>query len=662
MVTFAQIPLMKKILLVLSVLWCAVLYPQVVINEIDVDSPGVDDREFIELKSAVPFFPLDGYVVVLYNGSPTSSTANRSYFTVDLDGYVTDANGIITIGSVLVSPVPQILISANVIQNGEDAVALYLGNSSDFPMNTLATSANLVDALVYGTSDPLALDLMALLGETVQIDENLNSQVTSQSIQRTPDGSYEVKAPTPGANNDGSGFIYNGLSILVSQSTINEGDAVQITITSQTAVTSATSLSFSINNSTFNNSDISGTLSVVIPAGSTSATSVLTVIDDAIDEGDELMMVRFGALPDGFNRLNDAIEVRVIDNDYMVSGWGTPLNPTYGQVTSMAPSGYYASLEGKSGAELRQALRDIIANPAVVREHNYGDIETILKQADQNPLNSNEVWLMYVEQGRSKYKFQTSSSSVGFWNREHIFPQSRGGFADATSSIPDGINVWDVTDANDIAAGHSDAHHLRAEDGPENTSRSNRDYGSDYNGPAGNQGSWKGDVARALFYMEIRYSALSLVNGNPPDNTVGQMGDLASLLEWHVADPADDFEMNRNNVVYQWQQNRNPFIDYPLLVDYIWGANAGQTWSFSLATVDSEALRVVLYPNPGDGALTVAGIAGASTLEVFSIAGERIATFECYGTTTVDLAVPSGFYLAKVTSEGKSVVRKLVVK
>ena len=56
------------------------------------------------------------------------------------------------------------------------------------------------------------------------------------------------------------------------------------------------------------------------------------------------------------------------------------------------------------------------------------------------------------------------------------------------------------------------------------------------------------------------------------------MGDLKTLLEWNKIDPADDFEMNRNNVIYNWQKNRNPFIDHPELVDYIWGDKYGEIW------------------------------------------------------------------------------------
>ncbi|HLT53718.1 MAG TPA: hypothetical protein VKZ97_07500, partial [Flavobacteriaceae bacterium] len=94
-------------------------YSQVVINELDCDTPGVDTQEFVELKSDTPNFPLDGYVVVMFNGS--ASGGNTSYVALDLDGYQTDINGLLLIGSNSVSPVPQYLISENVIQNGADA-------------------------------------------------------------------------------------------------------------------------------------------------------------------------------------------------------------------------------------------------------------------------------------------------------------------------------------------------------------------------------------------------------------------------------------------------------------------------------------------------------------------------------------------------------------
>jgi hypothetical protein len=257
--------------------------------------------------------------------------------------------------------------------------------------------------------------------------------------------------------------------------------------------------------------------------------------------------------------------------------------------------------------------------------------------------------------------FQDSNSNVGKWNREHIFPQSRGGFQDGTLSFADGINIWLPTNADDILAGHADAHHIRAEDGPENSLRSNRDYGSDYNGPSGNLSSWKGDVARSLFYMAVRYNALSLVNGNPADTTVGQIGDLASLLQWNTSDPRDDFEMNRNNYIYTWQVNRNPFIDYPNLADYIFGANVGQPWFSILSNTNFEESKVVIYPNPSKGEITISGIDSEYSVEVYNSLGSKIYESKFVGSNKIQTNWSSGVYFAKITSNSKAVVKKIVV-
>ncbi|MCI4443790.1 MAG: endonuclease [Lentimicrobium sp.] len=654
---------MKNIFTLLIFLFTYVTYGQVVINELDCDTPSTDDKEFIELKSTTPNFPLDGYVLVFFNGNVASSTANKSYFTISLNGLTTDANGIILIGNTLISPVPEKIFSDNSIQNGPDGVGLYLGSTSDFPLNTLATTTNLIDALVYDTGTTLVPTLQSLLGVTVQINENANSLQTTQSIQRKNDGTYETKAPTPGANNDGSGIIFNGITIAVSTVDKNEGDSFSITFTTQTNVTNDLTFTFSLNNGTFNTSDFTGNTTVTIPTGSNTFTTTIALTDDIVDEGDEVLKIKFGTIPSQYNRLNDNILIRVIDNDYVVAPYGTPLNPTYGIVSSTAPAGYYDSLEGLSGAALKQAVQNIIANPTVVHAQNYGDIIDILKKADQNPLNSNQVWLMYVEKPRSKLDFQDTGINTGKWNREHIYPQSRGGYTDGTSSIPDGINVWLPTNADDILAGHGDAHHIRAEDGPENSLRSNKDYGlTGYNGPSGTMGSWKGDVARAVFYMAVRYNALSVVNGDIPDTTVGQLGDLASLLLWNGLDPSDDFEMNRNNYIYTWQVNRNPFIDYPDLANYIWGAKAGQVWHFNLSTNDFANLKVNLYPNPAKKTITISGLNEMATIEIYNTIGAKMLEKNFTGETKLNIDFPSGIYFAKINSGDKTVVKKILIE
>ena len=653
---------MKNIFTLIVILFTYVNYGQVVINELDSDTPSTDDREFIELKSATPNFSLDGYVLVLFNGNATSTAANQSYYTLDLDGLTTDANGIILIGNSLVSPVPDKLFPDNIIQNGADGVGIYLGNASDFPEFTLATTTNLIHALMYDTNDADATALMNLLGVSVQYNEGQNSLPATQSVQRKNDGTYETKNPTPGANNDGSGVAFNGITITANIANKNEGDSFPITFTTQNNVSSDLTFTFSLNNYSFNSADFTVNTTVFIPTGSNTFTTTIKLIDDVFNEGDEVLKIKFGAIPSQYKRLNDNIEIQVIDNDFTVAPFGTPLNPTYGIVSSTAPTGYYDSLEGKSGLALKQAIQDIIANPNVVHAHNYGDIIAILKTADQNPKNSNEVWLMYVEQSRSKLEFQDTGINTGKWNREHIYPQSRGGYADGTLSIPDGINVWLPTNANDILAGHADAHHLRAEDAAENSLRSNKEYGlTGYTGPSGTAGSWKGDVARALFYMAVRYNALSVVNGDIAD-TVGQLGDLASLLTWNTLDPSDDFEMNRNNYIYTWQVNRNPFIDYPDLANYIWGSKAGQVWHSNLSTNDFTDLRIDLYPNPAHKSITISGLNEKATIEIYNTIGTKVLLENFTGETQLNIDFPAGIYFAKINTADKTIVKKILIE
>lgn len=654
--------MLKKLLCLIALACFSVSNAQIVINEIDANTPSTDVKEFIELKTPAPFTALDGYVLVFFNGS-SSGLTNLSYLAIDLDGLVTDGNGNIVLGNPLLVPAASYNIPQETIQNGPDAVAIYLGNAEDFPNGTAGTTTNLIDALIYSNSGTTsATVLMTALNRTVSYNENANGHADTESIQRKSDGTYEIKTPTPRANNDGSGIIYNGITASFSANPVTEGQNLTITFTTDTVVTSNLNFSITLNNGSFNSADFTGNLNITIPSGSSSGSTVIQLLNDGNNDGDEEMKVTIGTVPSSYIILNNNTIVRVNDINFTTLPFGTPANPTYGNVTSTAPAGYYASLEGKSGAALKQAIQDIIANPSVVRAHTYGDIINILKTADQNPENNNQVWLIYTEQPRSKIDYQTGSSIIGKWNREHIYCQSRGNYGDTYNLPPDGINVWSSTGPNDIGAGLSDAHHLRAVDGQENSSRNNKNYGTEYNGPAANPTStWKGDVARACFYMAVRYNGLNVVNGNPNENIVGQIGDLATLLTWNTSDPRDDFEMNRNNYIYTWQINRNPFIDYPLLVNYVFGANFGQPWFAALANQTFDASKVVIYPNPTKNNLTISGIEDKGTVEIYSTLGQKVFEQDFNGETTFHFDLASGIYMAKITSDSKVVTKKIVI-
>lgn len=646
-----------KLVLALFLMINQLLISQVVINELESDSPSIDEKEFVELKSETPNAALDGYVLVFFNGSTTGG--DKSYFALDLDGSVTDENGLLLIGSVSMRPFPQLLIPFNLIQNGADAVAIYNANDLDFPEGTLATTDNLIDALVYDTNDADDVGLLSLLGETVQYNEGASDDETS--IQLNTYGiTYTIATSTPRQLNEGGGVVFNPITISTSQVLYDEGDVFDITFTTLTPVTTNSTFSFTLDNMGFDTSDFSGNTTVTIPSGQNSVATTITIIDDAIDEGDEEPEIKFSNLESPFIPYNNFIRLRAIDNDFVVAPYGVPTSPTYGIVQNEKPSGYYGALDGKADLDLRQALQDVIANPNLVRAHSYRDIIDILSQADVSPANSNQVWLLYTEQGRAKLDIQSTSNNVGKWNREHTFPRSHADYNDIDDDdIGDGIDVYWETKADSLRHGNSDAHALRAADGPENTIRNNRFYG-EYVGPTGALGSFRGDVARSVLFMEIRYNGLEVVNGFP-NLREGKTGDLVTLLDWHRNDPPDDFEMNRNNVIYNWQKNRNPFIDQPDLVEYIWGTKVGDTWQepLSIETFNKELVRV--YPNPVKDKLYIMGDLESYAISVFSLDGKFLMTERVKGNSYIKLKLSSGLYVVKIKAKDGIQVEKIVI-
>lgn len=653
----------QKLLSIFTLLLFNISFSQVVISEINSNTPSTDVLEFVELHSSTGDFSLNGYVLVFFNGAN-----NLSYYAVDLDGYSTDVNGNILIGNSTVSPTPVILFPNNTLQNGPDGVALYLANDSDFPANTTAISTNLVDAVAYGSSAPTSL--MTALGLSTYV----SGETDTKSIQLL-NGNYVIATPTPGANNDGSGVVLNYISVTVPQISYNEGDSFYVTFTTSDPVaTSNLVINFSIVNGNFMVSDYTSAtdLTAVIPVGQSTATALIVLADDSSDEGDEEMLIDLQSVPSGYVINNDNIIVRIYDNDFQFQNFGKPTTPTYGIVTSTAPVGYYSSLEGLSGNTLKQALQDIIASSSV-RLHSYADIWEILNTSDRNPENNNQVWAIYREEPMAKLDQQVSSSIIGKWNREHIFAQSRGGFETALGDTADGISVYANTSAASTVDGVSDAHHIRVANGQENSSRNNKNFGdiastTVYNGPLGTLGSWKGDVARALFYMAVRFNGLNVLNGDPseylPSTTTssGNIGDLAAFLSWNVSDPSDDFEMNRNNYIYTWQMNRNPFIDHPNLADYIFGANFGQQWFSTLSTQSLENSNVLVYPNPTVDYVVLSGIDGKAKAEIYTITGQKVKEVIFENEIRIPLELQSGMYLIDISNDISKTIRKIIVR
>ncbi|WP_407640481.1 endonuclease I family protein [Actinokineospora iranica] len=241
--------------------------------------------------------------------------------------------------------------------------------------------------------------------------------------------------------------------------------------------------------------------------------------------------------------------------------------PTTTQPTTTQPgdydSTYYRTAIGKSGAELKTALNQIIRTNTKL---TYDQVWNALKATDEDPNNPANVILLYT--GRSQSK-TGNGGDPDDWNREHVWAKSHGDFGTATGP-------------------GTDIHHLRPTDVSVNATRGNKDFdlgGSPVAEAPGNftdADSWeprdavKGDVARMIFYMDVRYEGGdgyvdlelndSVNNGASPYH-----GRRSVLLRWNAQDPPDAFEKRRNQVIYDsYQRNRNPFIDHPEWAPAIW--------------------------------------------------------------------------------------------
>lgn len=179
---------------------------------------------------------------------------------------------------------------------------------------------------------------------------------------------------------------------------------------------------------------------------------------------------------------------------------------------------------------------------------SYGQRHEHLYNADEDAANTDNVILMYTSESRywKEYTSGTNSHSPQTFNTEHIYPQSKLGATDAVT----------------------DLHHLRVCDDNINSERSNFPFidGTGTYKLTGNTwfpgDEWKGDVARMVFYLNVRYG-----------ETFDKVGSQELFLKWNIEDPVSGFEQQRNNVIYAAQGNRNPFIDNPYLATLVWGGN-----------------------------------------------------------------------------------------
>ncbi|MGD9484898.1 endonuclease [Streptomyces sp. TRM70308] len=226
-------------------------------------------------------------------------------------------------------------------------------------------------------------------------------------------------------------------------------------------------------------------------------------------------------------------------------------------------AGYYDAAHGKTGAELKAALHTIVSDQTTL---TYSQVWAALRVTDEDPANPANVVLLYSGRSQSEYD---NGGDRDEWNREHVWAKSHGGFG----TVP---------------GPGTDVHHLRPTAVPVNGIRGNKDFdhgGAPVAGAPGNltdadsfepRDAVKGDVARMLFYMAVRYEggdgfADLELNDSTANGSSPYQGRLSVLRQWHDQDPPDAFEKRRNDLIHQrFQHNRNPFVDHPEWVAHIW--------------------------------------------------------------------------------------------
>lgn len=287
------------------------------------------------------------------------------------------------------------------------------------------------------------------------------------------------------------------------------------------------------------------------------------------------------------------------------------------------PAGYYSRLEGKSGAALKAAVFEVI-NPHT-QVSSYSNLPRYFEQTDVYP-SSRQWWDMYSNVERYAPSF------TGL-NREHAFPKS----------------WWKLNGSVEYTPAYVDLNHLYPSDGPANQAKSNYPLGmtaanpkfdngvSKIGYPVSGQGGgaqyvyepadeYKGDFARTYFYMVTCYQNLTWnstwmlqQNDYPTLNSWA----VNLLLQWHRDDPVSQKEVDRNEVVYGYQNNRNPFIDFPDLAEYIWGNKVGE--SFSPGTVNPPAGDPILINPVNNTSLDFGEVAvGNKITSLLYLKGENI--------------------------------------
>ena len=334
------------------------------------------------------------------------------------------------------------------------------------------------------------------------------------------------------------------------------------------------------------------------------------------------------------------------------------------QLLAQIPEGYYDNATG-TGYTLKTQLYQIIKDHNV---HSYTNLWIDFQYTDVDDIYENDgsVLDMYSENpsGSDTYNYIFVTDQCGnysgegsCYNREHSFPKS-----------------W----FDDASPMYTDLFHIYPTDGYVNGRRSNYPYGEvgsaswtssngsklgtcSYPGYSGTVfepiDEFKGDFARTYFYMATRYENIisSWPGSDMLDGSSQQVFTtwaLSMLIKWHQNDPVSTKEINRNNAVYNIQQNRNPFIDHPEFVSAIWGGSSITGKSHKTAHI---------YPNPASTIIRITDVQKITLVSVLNIIGKTVLQITNPDSDIDIAALPKGQYIVVVTTKNNTQAYPLII-
>ena len=329
---------------------------------------------------------------------------------------------------------------------------------------------------------------------------------------------------------------------------------------------------------------------------------------------------------------------------------------------------YYSTIDfDQVGVTLRIQLSNLISDTHhtfLPYSSSSTDTWDVIKTADLTPENTDFVLLMYgyddddgeyiSDRTRSIDDSCHSNSCIGLWTREHVFARSLANPALTT---------------NDPGPG-TDIHNLRACDSQKNSQKSNRLF-IDASGNSRIIGDyffpgdeWKGDVARIIMYMYLRYpSQCEAIDTSDGVISYAPENDMPNLfLEWNQQDPVSELELTRNEIIYSYQGNRNPFIDNPYLANKIWyGPEANDSWTV-LSNANDNWDSILISPTLIENSISVSGVnSNQFKILIFNQLGQKL--LECHNEKKVDVSeLPSGVYLLSFQGAQSNKQHKFIKK